>query len=123
MRMYASIEFDKNINTKEHYISPGGYKFRLKNDKIIEFDFEDYYGNIDDENNKILNIEVRHLDADLNNIKSIEDFYIYIEGDITPVAIKNISFETNEFNIIDINSDIINEYNKKIFSKRGCRPC
>lgn len=122
MRMYASIEFDKNINAKEHYISPGGYKFRLKNDKIIEFDFEDYYGNIDDENNKILNIEVRHLDTDLNNkefendlnnIKSIEDFYIYIEGDITPTAIKNISFETNEFNIIDINSDIINEYNKK----------
>ena len=122
MRMYASIEFDKNINTKEHYISPGGNKFRLKNNKIIEFDFEDYYGNIDDENNKILNIEVRHLDTDLNNkefendlnnIKSIEDFYIYIEGDITPAAIKNISFETNEFNIIDINSDIINEYNKK----------
>lgn len=62
-KMTADILFDREI-TDDHHISPGGYEIVNDNENTTQFDFQTYYGFIDNVNRKILHIEVQDLDLD-----------------------------------------------------------
>lgn len=116
MRMYADIKFDREIDKKIHYISPGGYAMKVKG-KIYEFDFCDFYANVDEDDPTVLLCEMRNLDTDAfpqaaefekvcNQVEEITEFFIYTgentDAEIHPVDILRLDLWTNEFGKIHI---------------------
>ena len=95
--LYQDIKFDRPIDPKETFVSPGGYEIVCRmpdrSDKTVHFDFEDYAGSIDDNDPTVLHCEQRHPDGDvfpdvaiitadmLQNVVGIEDWYIHVEQD------------------------------------------
>jgi hypothetical protein len=115
--MTADILFDREI-TDAHYISPGGYEIVDNNDNTVQFDFETYYGFIDNLNRNVLHIKVCNLDLDsfpnainlessVKNINKFVEFFIYTGEDcdpeINPVQIYNVRFFTELNETIDVN--------------------
>lgn len=106
-RMLATIEFNRAIDKEKDYISPGGYEMAMKGETIT-FDFENYAGNIDNENPCLFHYEQRNPDYDtfedlnlvteemLNSVEAIKEFFVYTgeseESDLKVVAIKELSF-------------------------------
>lgn len=112
--MYADIIFNKQINKRNHYISPGGYEIKTKSNILVGFDFTDFVGVIDRENPSILHVIANNLDLDsfpsaanleelIQDIEEFTEFYIYaeeerpslIELEIEPEKILNVRFEND----------------------------
>lgn len=109
-RMRMDILFDREIEREKHYISPGGYEIANINGDVLQFDFEDFVGNIDRGNKKVLHVEQRNLDLAafpeamrleqfLCNFGYLSDLYVYTgehdEPEINPVKAYNIVFSEN----------------------------
>lgn len=109
-RMRMDILFDREIEKERHYISPGGYEIANINGDILQFDFEDFVGNIDRSNKKVLHVEQRNLDFTafpeamkleqfLCDFGYFNDLYVYTgehdEPEINPVKAYNIVFSDN----------------------------
>lgn len=122
MRQYMRIKFDRVIDPKRHYISPGGYDVELDSGKKIQFDYYDYWAYVDDEDPTILNIHNRIIDTEsfpdavglsesVSNIAKINECFIYTgepsEGDeeINPVEILAWTIDG-----VPIRRDVLEDY-------------
>lgn len=104
--MNYDLVFDRKIDKKKHYISPGGYGVETK-DKEFDFDFTNYSGTIDKKDAAVLHVSHTGLDTDSfpdaekiisTDIQTSEftEFYIYTgeaeDMEIHPKAVRNLSF-------------------------------
>lgn len=109
MKMYAEILFDREIDKNKHYVSPGSYQVLLKNGRSIYFDFDTFYGNVSDENPRVLECEMCGLDTvsfpeakDFNpkDMVSIQEFFVftgeYDEPEIHPVKLLSLEFSVDD---------------------------
>jgi len=125
-RMYVDILFDRDINEEEHYISPGMYEIIDKRFRPLSFDFKESYKTIDENNNRLMHIEVRYVDLTeysetkdlieyVENIDHFSLFYIYTgekdDPEIDPVEVRNVCFETNLDRRIDIDDICLSKIN------------
>lgn len=58
------IKMDRPIDKNKHYISPGGYEIKFRDNTTMQFDFCDYEGLIDDKDPSILHCKLTHADLD-----------------------------------------------------------
>jgi hypothetical protein len=122
MRQYLKIRFDRPINPKQHYISPGGYEVELKSGRKIQFDFYLYWGYVDKEDPTVLHIVNRILDEDafpealdldsvVSQISKIIECYIYTgeeeKGDFEIHPIEILAWTIDD---VPIHRDILIDY-------------
>ncbi len=118
MKLSYELLMDRPF-TDGHYLSPGGYAVIMEDDSVIQFDFDEYSGEIDKQNRKLVYIEHRFLDVDTfpaavklapEKIKAFSEVYIYTgeadDPEINPVEIRNMCFETEQGRIW-ISQDVI----------------
>lgn len=123
MRMLASIQFDREIDRNEHYISPGGYEMTFSNGATTAFDFLDYWGTIDNRDKTILNCEMRSLDTEsfeeseflrtfAGSVVQINEFFVYTgeydEPEIHPVKLVSLDIFNDNGERINVGNAIIN---------------
>lgn len=105
--MYADIQFNRNIDRDNDFISPGGYTMKM-GDKVVSFDFEEYIGNIDAKSANILHIECKNPDystfedliglkkENLERVIEIPEFFVFTgemgETDLKPVKLISCTF-------------------------------
>lgn len=124
MKMYVTIQFDREINQAIHHISPGGYEVEADG-KSYAFDFMDYDGFVDTDDRTILHCRMKDEDMDsfpevnelkkhLSGITKIGELFVYTgetkEGDsdeINPVKLLSLSFAGNDGNDYEISEDIL----------------
>lgn len=117
-RLYQSVRFNRPIDKEKDFISPGGYGISVKdeagNERYVEFDFEDYEGNIDRKDSTIVHCMQKNPDYDsfddldilnehmLKNITTVDEWFIFTgepgdtkngEVPLMPVEILNPEFE------------------------------
>ena len=63
MRAYHSLQFDRPVDTKKHYLSPGGYEVEVNGD-TYQFDFLETSGNVDNTDPTIVHFLLKELDTD-----------------------------------------------------------
>ena len=104
IKMYIALRFNKPVpdvknlmpNESAISISPGGYEIVFTDDTTIRFDFLDSYGNVDKEDNHIVDFELCNF-IDLDNfsdeaiilpaklldtkIKKLSEVFVYISSD------------------------------------------
>lgn len=129
-RQNLILLFDRAIDKDIDFISPGGYEVKLDEGESIQFDFVDYYANIDDDDKSILHVECSGIDIEsfpeagiiamsdvAEHIVEIVEFFVYsaMEGTEDGVNLKKIL----EWSINDtpIKQEVIDEYNKKLTGK------
>ena len=130
MNMYTELVFDRPVDPKKHYISPGGFEIEFVGGKSIQFDFHDSYGNVSKENPTKIDFELCYLDTDAfpeskelenlllsDKIKSIIEFFVYTGEDDDPeINFKKI--ELVEFDLdgetVEVEQDLIDRYNKTL---------
>lgn len=112
-RMYATVEFDREIDPDKHYISPGGYEAKFDDGRTLQFDFEDYEGGRQEGNGKVLEWVQKNPDTksfkDIANFsykdfaehfEGFEEFYIYTgetgDPEIVPVKAMAVTLEFYE---------------------------
>lgn len=116
MRVYFKIKMDRSCDPNKHYISPGGYEVRLGNGTCYQFDFNESFGGRSEEDDSILEFELRdediasfpnisELKEHLSEIVAMTEFFIYTgehnDSEINPV--KLISFELwNTFGSLNV---------------------
>ena len=106
-KMTFGVEFDRKVDCKEHYISPGGYEIDIDREKI-QFDFCNFAGDINKQNPTVVNYEVYIPDTEafpemerltfqmLTQAKNLkfEDFFIYTgeydDPEIIPLFIEDL---------------------------------
>lgn len=62
IRGYIKLLFNRCVDKRTDYISPGGYEVRDSEGNTYQFDFQDSYGNIDNKNPMIVEFLLRNLD-------------------------------------------------------------
>lgn len=124
-RLYAGIHFNRKVDPKKDYVSPGGYEMVTKCGKVITFDFEDYEGGVNPDNRYQVEVMQKNPDYitfddlnsvtedDLKNIVEIREFYVYTgedgETDLEPDGLDYFGFE-----IIPMSGEIYDiDYTKK----------
>ena len=133
INMTFDIVFNRALNLKTDYVSPGGYEVELVDGRIIGFDFTRYEGTIDRKLKNILHVEVSGLDTesfmDADSLKSSDfvpvdasgrlqcfsEFYVYLgeEGESPGLEAKEIQklriafLEDNGFSSIVVPSNLI----------------
>ncbi len=106
-RMYADIRFNRNIDSDNDFISPGGYQMKM-GDKIVSFDFEEYEGTIDPKSPDVLHIECKNPDyntfedlmglkkENLERVVEIPEFFVFTgekgETDLKPIKLLSCTF-------------------------------
>ena len=125
LEMTMDIRFNRKL-TKDDYVVPGGYEM-VFGDRSIQFDFQNYYGSINEDNPTILHCEMEHPDFssfeefrsvsadDLRNISEIVECYVYIGDECAPelkeVEILAITFWLAEGDSVDVGKEVISKYN------------
>ena len=125
LEMTMDIRFNRKL-TKDDYVVPGGYEM-VFGDRSIQFDFQNYYGSINEDNPTILHCEMEHPDFssfeefrsvsadDLRNISEIVECYVYIGDECDPelkeVEILAITFWLAEGDSVDVGKEVISKYN------------
>ena len=125
LEMTMDIRFNRKL-TKDDYVVPGGYEM-VFGDRSIQFDFQNYYGSINENNPTILHCEMEHPDFssfeefrsvsadDLRNISEIVECYVYIGDECDPelkeVEILAITFWLAEGDSVDVGKEVISKYN------------
>lgn len=125
LEMAMDIRFNRKLK-KDDYVVPGGYEM-VFGDRSIQFDFQDYYGSINEDNPTILHCEMEHPDfssfeefrsvsADvLRNISEIVECYVYIgdecDSELKEVEILAITFWLAEGDSVDVSKEVISKYN------------
>lgn len=103
--MYATLKFSRPIDAHNDYISPGGYEM-ISDDKLYQFDFENYRGKIDQDDKTLLHIECKYPDIDsfpdvaditpaiLAQIEKFTEFFVYINSatKLTPIELVECNF-------------------------------
>lgn len=132
--MYAKIRFNRNIDLKKDFISPGGYEMIMGN-KSIQFDFQSYWGNVDREDEACLHVKHRYLDVSsfpevvhvttnmITNISEINEFYVFTgEPEESDLKVKSIDIVTiwyydefGEFKSVSISPEVLSKYNAKLY--------
>ncbi len=128
LEMAMDIRFNRKL-TKKDYVVPGGYEM-VFGGRSIQFDFQDYYGSINNENQTILHCEMEHPDfdsfedfcsisaEDLRNINEIIECYVYIGEECDPelklVEILAITFWPAEGDSVDVSKEVITKYNMNL---------
>ena len=128
LEMAMDIRFNRKL-TKNDYVVPGGYEM-VFGDRSIQFDFQNYYGSINEDNPTILHCEMEHPDFssfeefrsvsadDLRNISEIVECYVYIgeecDPDLKEVEILAITFWLSEGDSVDVSKEVISKYNKNL---------
>ena len=127
-RMNFTLKFDREIDPKKHYISPGGFEITTSNGLAYQFDFNCYAGNRSKEDSSILEIEMWDLDTitfpESEKIDSMmlvdskfTEFFVftgeYDDPEIHPVELLSLEvyFEDENYNssTITCNLDEINK--------------
>lgn len=121
MRMYASIQFDREINKDKHQISPGSYELEA-NGTTYRFDFNEFDGSIDNDDKTILHCRMKDEDLDsfpemkemkkhLADITKVNEIFIFTGeneiDEIHPIKLMYLSFADNENSVYVINSEIL----------------
>ena len=125
LEMAMDIRFNRKL-TKNDYVVPGGYEM-VFGDRSIQFDFQDYYGSINDDNPTVLHCEMEHPDFssfedfrsvsadDLRNISEIVECYVYIGDECDPelkeVEILAITFWLAAGDSVDVSKEVMSKYN------------
>ena len=125
LEMAMDIRFNRKL-TKNDYVVPGGYEM-VFGDRSIQFDFQNYYGSINEDNPTILHCEMEYPDFssfeefrsvsadDLRNISEIVECYVYIgeecDPDLKEVEILAITFWLSEGDSVDVSKEVISKYN------------
>ena len=125
MRMYADIKFDRAIDKLTHNISLGGYEIRIDN-KNVQFDFEEYTGMIDENDQSILHCEMDRLDTvtfpdaimledATGPVEEIVEFYVYTgehndpDADPVPVALLSLEIVKNNGDKISVPDTLLGD--------------
>ena len=113
-RMYQTIRFNRPLKKDDdaEYICPGGYEISVKdedgNDRHVQFDFEDFEGNIDEKDPRLLHVMQKNPDYDtfpdlksltkemLRNVTAVGEWYIHLEGD-EPFSVEEVTDVTFVF--------------------------
>lgn len=136
IKMYIALRFNKPVpnpknlmpNESAINIIPGGYEIVFADDTAVRFDFLDSYGNVDKEDNRVVDFELCNFDCDtfsdsaitlpqklLNTkIKKLSEVFVYISGndsEIDVTAIDAMTFiitdnKTGEEITINISGDV-----------------
>ena len=125
LEMAMDIRFNRKL-TKADYVVPGGYEM-VFGDRSIQFDFQNYYGSINEDNPTILHCEMEHPDFssfeefrsvsadDLRNISEIVECYVYIGDECDPelkeIEILAVTFWPAEGDSVDVGKEVISKYN------------
>ena len=125
LEMTMDIRFNRKL-TKDDYVVPGGYEM-VFGDRSIQFDFQNYYGSINEDNPTILHCEMEHPDFssfeefrsvsadDLRNISEIVECYVYIGDECDPelkeVEILAITFWLAAGDSVDVSKEVMSKYN------------
>lgn len=125
-RMYATIEFDRQVRRDYHYINPGDFTMRFGR-KVYNFGFCLTETTYDSKKPNILHFEFKDPDFsafpklsslkpdELGKLKEIEEFFVYTgEGDdpeIFPVRLKKLAF-------YDVHRDVAYDYSDCDFVKK-----
>ena len=128
LEMAMDIRFNRKL-TKNDYVVPGGYEM-VFGDRNIQFDFQNYYGSINEDNPTILHCEMEPPDFssfeefrsvsadDLRNISEIVECYVYIgdecDSELKEVEILAITFWLSEGDSVDVSKEVISKYNKNL---------
>lgn len=129
-RQNLKLLFDRAIDKNIDFISPGGYEVKMDEGEYIQFDFVDYYANIDDDDKSILHVECRGLDIDSFPEAGIiamsdvaEHIVEIVECFIYSAAIEEIEIEDGiifkkilewSINDIPIKQEVIDSFNRRV---------
>ena len=114
-RLYQSVKFNRPVDKDTDYISPCGYELKMTDEdgveKSVQFDFEDYEGDIDDKDSNVVNVMQKNPDYStfpalntvtehmLRNITEVVEWFIYTgepgetENPLVPVEVHDAYFE------------------------------
>ena len=124
MRMIFDLRFDRDIDLKKQYISPGGFCF-VAAGKEFEFDFKESVKEVSDEDPRVLHCEMCYLDknafpdsagfdAVCDQIEELKEFFVFTgefnEPEIHPVKILNLTFFSDEKGVVQVDRKIFENY-------------
>ena len=121
MEQYLEIKFRRGINPIDDFISPGGYEVEFKDGKRIRFDFTDYRGSIDENDNTVLKITHSGLDLDsfpdaselfdrdVKDIVKIIECFVYT-GELEKTKIKPVKILSWSINGNDLPEEAYKDY-------------
>lgn len=103
IKMYIALRFNKPVpdvknlmpNENAVIVSPGAYEIVFTDDTAVRFDFLDSYGNVDKDDNPVIDFELCNFDWDTfsdeaivlpaklldTKIKGLSEVFVYIGGD------------------------------------------
>ena len=126
-RQNLKLRFDSEINKDRDFISPGGYEVKLDDGESVQYDYEDYYGNVDDDDKTILHVECRGFDiesfpesgiiamADVaDHISEIVECFIYSATDEIEDSVRLKEILEWSINDLPIKKEVIDAFNKKL---------
>lgn len=103
--MYADIRFNRPVDKDKDHISPGGYEFIMNGNKF-NFDFEEYSGTVDPEDNCLVHMKMRNTDyesfpiayaiteRDLKKVSEIPEFFVDTYSYPEDEELKAVSIES-----------------------------
>lgn len=122
--MSFTLEMSRPVDKDRDSLVPGGYAAEMKDGSDIEFDFLDFYGNVQDDPTKVT-FEHCWLDTDTypgsevltvpyleKEFVRFEEFFIHVEAlpgdaEIKPVRVISCTMEDAEGNTFHVPDDAI----------------
>lgn len=136
IKMYIALRFNKPIpdvknlmpNENAMSVSPGAYEIIFTDDTAVRFDFLDSYGNVDKDDNHVIDFELCNFDWDTfsdeaivlpaklldREIKGLSEVFVYISGgdeELDVTAVDAMTFvvtdnETGKEITVDVPDDV-----------------
>lgn len=116
IKMYIALRFNKPIpdvknlmpNENAVIVSPGAYEIVFTDGTTVRFDFLDSYGNVDKDDNPVIDFELCNFDWDTfpdeaivlpaklldTKIKSLSEVFVYIGGDDKKIDVTGVDAMT-----------------------------
>lgn len=124
MKMYAIIQFDRPIDKEKHCISPGGYEMTFSNGVTTQFDFMEFEGSVDEQDDTVLFCTMRRLDTDTfpdadflrtfeGSVTDIKEFYVWTgthgDPEIYPTRLIYLMLRNDDDVEITVDEKLLNE--------------
>lgn len=114
-RLYQRIKFNRPVDFKDDFVSPGGYELTMVDEdgmeRDVQFDFEDYEGNISVRDPQVVCCMQKNPDFDsfegldtvteymLRHVTGVKEWFVYTgepgeqEEPLIPIGVDSAEFE------------------------------